>query len=123
MSAKKYQLGSKIPIPPPVRDWAESVKKTAGVFRTTYHGLPVYVIACGEQPSGGYSIVVNQARGEGDTVLDCYVEAPRPTDFVIQVVTYPYEVVFSKEGPLRFRFRLRGKPEEVEPVAFPPLQE
>lgn len=118
MGAKKYQLGSKILIPPSVRVWAESVKKTAGVFSTTYHGLPVYVIAGGEQPSGGYSVVVT-----GDTVLDCYVEAPRPKDFVIQVITYPYEVVFSKEGPLRFRFRMRGKPEDVEPVAFPPLQE
>ncbi len=55
--------------------------------------LGIYV-SLGEQPSGGYAVEIKEIRKKGDNLL-VVVEAvgPASSDFVAQVITYPYDVV------------------------------
>lgn len=103
--ATKITLGNHIRVPQTIRDWAESHKENEGVWRTEYQGKPVYLIAAGMRPTGGFQVVVEPSLREIDTVI-YRIAGPSPDDFVIQIITYPYELVFS-EKPLRF-FREDG---------------
>jgi hypothetical protein len=113
LKKKDFILGSQIPIPPPVKEWAESLKTTAGVYATRYRGHPAYLVAAGECRTGGFSVAVHSMRGE-PSVLAYEIKKPSDGDFVIQVITYPYELVFpGKDKPLSFRMIGRGSTTEV----------
>lgn len=86
-------------IPPSIIAWAESLKDRAGIYATTYQEQNIYLIAAGLCPSGGYHIVITSGV-EPDTVY-YQVNDPAPDDFVIQILTYPYELLFTKQK-LRF---------------------
>ncbi|MBS4032169.1 MAG: protease complex subunit PrcB family protein [Clostridiales bacterium] len=87
-------------MPDEIRKWAEQHKVVAGVYETVYQGKRVYLLAAGEYPTGGYGIKVTELRGRSG-VLAYQVVGPGRDDFVIQIITYPYELVFS-EDELRF---------------------
>jgi len=121
MNKNDFVLGSQTTLPSAVRDWAESLKDRAGVYATCYQGKPVYLVAAGERPSGGYSVALSGAPTEAGVLLYRITE-PSAEDFVIQVITYPYELVFSLRGK-SFRFRLveQGQESESRILGTPPL--
>ncbi|MDW7650215.1 MAG: protease complex subunit PrcB family protein [Bacillota bacterium] len=108
-------------MPQPITDWAETLKNRAGVFSTVYREYQVYLIAAGEKRSGGYRIVATPDPGKANTV-NYTVENPGPDDFVIQVITYPYEVLLTEKGtPLQFIQNEKGRYTAVEPIETQPL--
>lgn len=100
MNTRGIILGSEIIVPEPVLAWAESLKDQAGVHTCAYQGKYVYLIAAGERPTGGFRVVIQTADAEKSAVL-FHVAGPSPDDFVIQVITYPYEIILS-DSPLNF---------------------
>lgn len=106
MEKKQYILGSEINIPADVRNWAEQRKTVAGVYETVFKGKRVYLLAAGECPTGGYSIKVTEPN-DISGVLTYQLLGPSREDFVIQIITYPYELVFS-EDELRFIYQKNG---------------
>jgi hypothetical protein len=122
MKKQGFILGSEISIPPAVIKWAETLKTTPGVYATRYRGRPVFLVAAGECRSGGFSVIVHSMREE-DGVLAYEVKKPSDEDFVIQIITYPYELVFpEKDERLRFRMVGLGSTGEVIIKETPPLE-
>lgn len=117
MNKKRYLLGNKINIPADIRNWAEQHIAAAGVYETVYQGKRVYLLAAGEYPTGGYSIKVIELRDRSG-VLTYQVVGPDRDDFVIQIVTYPYELVFSEED-LCFVYLDGKKEKEIHPIIVP----
>ena len=123
MNEKRLALGSKIKLSPVVIDWAESLKVHAGVYYTCYRQQRVYLIAAGEKPTGGFRIVANLSEGRGDTI-HYHLEVPSPDDFVIQTITYPYEIIVVKDGkPLHLYTQVKGELKPVQPQETAPLTE
>lgn len=116
-------LGSKIKLSPTVIDWAESHKFHAGVYYTRYGGQLVYLIAAGEKPTGGFRIVTTLSNERGDTI-HYHLEGPGPDDFVIQIITYPYEIIVVNDGkPLHLYTQVKGELKPVHPQETAPLTE
>jgi hypothetical protein len=112
-------FGNKTNVPQAVRDWAESLKAKEGVYQTYYHGKPVYLIAAGERSTGGYRVSTEILSLDSAT-LSYRVVSPPPDEFVIQIITYPYELIFS-QSPLRF-IRIIGETQtEVQAMQTPAL--
>lgn len=112
-------LGSQIKVDKAVRGWAEALKDKEDVYCTTYRGKPVYLIAAGMRPTGGYAVSVELSLREENRVL-FQVKGPPPGDFVIQILTYPYELVFSNSPLLFTRIDKQGE-SEVNVINTPPL--
>ncbi|HEX2061789.1 MAG TPA: protease complex subunit PrcB family protein, partial [Thermoanaerobaculia bacterium] len=56
----------------------------------------------GQRPTGGYSVVVNGAALEGETlVVDAIVEGPPAGAITTQVITSPYAVIAVKSRAFR----------------------
>lgn len=70
-------------------------KKTDDFFATFSDGDYMYVAkGYGKQPTGGYSIVVEELYNtEKDVVLDTGLIGPGQKDLVLREATYPYIVV------------------------------
>jgi hypothetical protein len=96
MEKKRYTLGSEIKIPADIRSWAEQHKTVAGIYETVFQGRWVYLLAAGECPTGGYGIKVTETP-ERSGALTYQKVCPGQEDFVIEIITYPYELVFSEE--------------------------
>jgi hypothetical protein len=120
MDKPVFTLGSSINLPPAVTAWAESLKTGAGVYVTFYHGRAVCLLAAGECPTGGYRVTVEKPAGKN--TLSYRLQAPAKDDFVIQVITYPYEVIMLEQETLPRFVYIRGrKRSEVRPVFTPRL--
>ncbi|MCW3490917.1 protease complex subunit PrcB family protein [Dethiobacter alkaliphilus] len=119
MNTNSIILGSQIRVPKVVMDWAESTKYQSGVFATTHAGQNVYLLAAGPCPSGGYRVTAKPAPQLPDTV-EYKIEGPKNDEMVIQILTYPYELVFSSK-PLQFVRLENNKRQVVEPQQKPPL--
>lgn len=117
MENKRYTLGSEINIPADILNWAEQYKTAAGIYEANLQGKRVYLLAAGECPTGGYGIVVTKPRDRSGT-LTYQVVGPDRDDFVIQIITYPYELVFSVEK-LRFVYLDGNSKKEVHPKIIP----
>jgi hypothetical protein len=122
MKNKRFTLGSQISLPQPITDWAETLKDRAGVFSTTYRNQQIYLIAAGEQRTGGFRVAATPDLRKADTV-HYVIESPDAADFVIQVITYPYEIVLTEKGKqLQFIRNEKGRATPVTPVETPPLK-
>ena len=123
MNEKRLIIGSKTKLPPTVTNWAESHKAQAGVYSTWYRGKRIYLVATGEKPTGGFRLVTTLAEGRGDTV-HYHLESPSPDDFVIQILTYPYEIIVVKDGStLHFYSQCNGELKSVLSQETTPLSD
>jgi hypothetical protein len=119
MENKKILFGSQIQVPQIVTRWAESLKHSAGIYETIFLGRPLYLITVGARPSGGFRVIAERSAREPGTVI-FRVEGPSPDEFVIQIITYPYELIFT-DTPLRF-FRQESDTQiEINPQPSHPL--
>lgn len=75
--------------------WIEEHKVKPGIWTYELINTRVIMIAMGEQPTGGYGVLVSEPSLK-DGAIDITVEfkKPRPDAFTIQVITYPYEIIF-----------------------------
>ncbi|MCR3923391.1 MAG: protease complex subunit PrcB family protein [Firmicutes bacterium] len=108
-------MNKQINMPAPIITWAERVKDTAGIYYTPYEGQTVYAITAGEKPSGGYQVVITK---QTPSFIYYRIAGPAPADYVIQIITYPYQLLFS-ETPLRFICIDKGTEELIEPRYVP----
>ncbi len=119
MDRLPFVLGSLTAVPTEVRHWAENLKTAPGVYVTSYRGRPVILLAAGERPTGGYRVTVSVSPDHSTVYYS--VQAPGRDDFVIQVITYPYELLFPEPGYLpRFVFKHGRKQQEIAP-GFTPI--
>lgn len=80
--------------------WAESLKQESGVFRRTVGDWDLYMVAMGEQRTGGYAVELAEAGFSGGTewLIDVRYQRPGPGDIVTQALTYPYLVFAVPKG-------------------------
>jgi hypothetical protein len=94
MKKRPFILGSESVLTEEVRQWAEALKFEAGIYCAHYNGLPIYLLAAGACSSGGYSIAVSFSNTLDQALrVDYRLVHPNPEDMVIQVITYPYEII------------------------------
>jgi len=73
--------------------WIESKKHKSGVYPYP-DDEKVYLIAAGEQNTGGYSVYITKENLDGEDLnLHYNIQAPGPDEMVTQAITYPYLVI------------------------------
>ena len=105
-------------VPKESLQWIESQVRTKQVVRKTFGLWDVYVVAMGEQRTGGYAVKIdNTGFDSGKTwVIDVKFIEPAPGQMVTQALTYPYEVFAVPKGATA-KVRLidkNGRPTELQ---------
>lgn len=81
----------------PLQNWAEENKTTAGEYQYP-DNENIYMIAAGEQNTGGYSIEITEEEvNEGILTITYTVHSPGPDDVVTQAISYPYLLIEVSE--------------------------
>lgn len=81
----------------PLENWAEGNKTTAGEYQYP-DDENIYMIAAGEQNTGGYSIEITEEEvNEGILTITYTVQSPGPDDVVTQAISYPYLLIEVSE--------------------------
>lgn len=82
----------------PMENWIEDIKHEPGEYQYPENER-IYLIAAGEQNTGGYSVQITEEEREGDDLTLYYrINAPGPDDIVTQAITYPYLLIEVAEG-------------------------
>lgn len=119
MSTQEIVFG-RLQSPQAVVAWAESKKNKAGIFATTFANQNVYLLAAGPCPSGGYRVEARLFSLQKATV-EYWVQGPAADELVIQIVTYPYELVLSSR-PLHFIRLDHNRRSVVNPTHESPIK-
>jgi len=78
-----------------VREWANKNKLKAGTYEKIFGNYRVFLIAMGEQNTGGYQVRIRDVAMYPDKwVIKFEFLKPEPGDLVFQAITYPYAVVW-----------------------------
>lgn len=81
----------------PLQNWAEGNKTTAGEYQYP-DDENIYMIAAGEQNTGGYSIEITEEELSEEILTITYtVRSPGPDDVVTQAISYPYLLIEVSE--------------------------
>ncbi len=83
-----------------IQAWAQENKMVEGIHQQQFGAFDVYMLAMGEKPTGGYSIVIHNAWRDQDDIyrVKAQYQYPNPGDAVIMVITYPYELIAIPAG-------------------------
>lgn len=95
-------------LPAAVRQWKDENARRLGTH-TRDEGNRTYVlVAWGEKRTGGYAVRIEEiARGRGGDVVVVRLTAPGPDQMVTQAITYPSDLVVTREKlrrPVRFTY-------------------
>jgi len=92
------------PMTEELTNWAYENVKVKGIDYITIDEYTYIKIQAGEMPTGGYKININgiYGLGEGKLLLDGDLVKPGLNDVVIQIFTYPLEVIKVKKDDLPF---------------------
>ncbi len=105
-------------MPKEALQWIESQTRTRQVVRKTFGTWDVYVVAMGEQRTGGYAVKIENAGFDsGKTwIIDVKFIEPAPGQMVTQALTYPYEAFAVPKGvPTKVRLiDKNGQPTELQ---------
>lgn len=94
----------KPPYPAFVEDAVKSMKQKGGSKVIHKEGHTFVVIALGQRPSAGYSVVIEKVKhADGKTVI--YYEEKKPQGMAASVITYPVAVVKMTKNnhPVQFK--------------------
>lgn len=105
-SEPEMEINKRLPdrdIPTPILAWLEDNKSNEGFGAFYYQGYFYFAARLGEKPTGGYSVLLGEAKVTGSeaSVLVDY-KSPSPWDLVTQVITYPRTVIrlaYKGEAP------------------------
>ena len=105
-------------VPKESLQWIESQTRTGQVVTKTFGTWDVYVVAMGEQRTGGYAVKIeNSGLDSGKTwiIVVKFIE-PAPGQMVTQALTYPYEAFAIPKGvPAKVRLiDKNGQPTELQ---------
>ncbi|MEW6244465.1 MAG: protease complex subunit PrcB family protein [Bacillota bacterium] len=105
-------------VPKEVASWIEEHHKSErGVFKKSVGTWDAYLIAMGEQRTGGYLVKIDNAGFDmGKTwIVDVVFEEPEPGQIVTMALTYPFEVFAVRQGtPVKVRLLSKtGEPSEM----------
>ncbi|WP_031515900.1 protease complex subunit PrcB family protein [Desulfofalx alkaliphila] len=90
-----------------LEQWIDNQKKNPGVWTYRHRDARVIMIAMGEQPTGGYGVLVDEPElKEGTAHINAEFKSPGPNDFTIQVITYPYEIIFVHDDKLNVNLNI-----------------
>ena len=117
-AAKPEILIGRDKVPKEALQWVETQTRTRQVVRKTFGSWDVYVIAMGEQRTGGYAVKIENAGFDsGKTwIVDVKFIEPAPGQMVTQALTYPYETFAVPKGvPAKVRLiDKNGQPIELQ---------
>lgn len=78
-----------------IQQWLESHRHEKGIHYKR-KGKKIYIlISGGERPTGGYKVVIDQARLEtlDSAYVSAHITGPKPGVMVVQKLTYPYACI------------------------------
>lgn len=104
-------------LPEAVRAWYEANHRTQGVYRLNHGGKTYVLVAWGEKPTGGFAVTIRGFEEQKDVLVGTVdLVAPGPNDMVIQVLTYPADLVALSQTEKLFAYEFEG-PDWVAPAA------
>ena len=98
--------------PAEIEAWVEAHSQARGVYQTTVDNTTWVLVAWGPKPTGGYTVAVQSAErlSEGEVLFHVRLSAPPPDVAVIQVITYPFDLVTLEAADAELRFEFTGAP-------------
>lgn len=99
-------------LPEEIKSWVENSKMVPLAQERVVDGKRYVLITAGEKPTGGYAVTVEEVR-EVDDHLEVVVRftRPAPGQMVIQVLTYPYDLVVLENETLPITVKDMAEPE------------
>lgn len=79
-------------IPSPVHNWLNINKEHEGYGAFYGEGHLFLAVKLGQRPTGGYAVLLGDIQPGAQTTVRVQEVAPKPWDFVTQVITYPRAV-------------------------------
>jgi len=107
-----YQTVAYAQLPAQVQALVDSAKYNQTTRVIKGEGESQYVLLClGTRNTGGYSIEISRVEEVGREIVVTYQERrPAPEDMVIQVITYPWQVLQVESSlPIIVREEVKGE--------------
>ncbi|TDA64068.1 MAG: protease complex subunit PrcB family protein [Clostridia bacterium] len=93
-------------MPEEIQKWVEENYRERGNYSHFTAEGGYFLVAWGEQPTGGYRVVIAEITSTADGLeVVASLHPPQPGEMVTQVITYPYALVFApgvEQQPVNF---------------------
>lgn len=101
-------------LPGEVQSLIEAAKNDFAAQTFEYEGVLYLLVTYGEKTTGGYTVEITDiSEGEGKLVVTVKFCEPAADDFVIQALTYPYDLAMLENPGLPVEFRATGAETDV----------